>query len=180
MTELLDIDFLGDERLRARLTRWSLVLLACGLVATFAVAPLLTSGVALHLLTALALLAGVTLVSLPVHELVHALFFRLLGGRGVHVRFGHADGMLYAGCPGLVLTRGRFLVVLLAPTVVLTVALVLIGMVFDLLFIALLAASFHLSGCAGDLLAAWIVARESACTHCQDTEVGVRLLAAKA
>ena len=180
MVELLDIDFMGDERLRARLMRWSLVILACGLVATFVATPLLTSDVILHPLLALVLLASVTLVSLPVHELVHALFFRLLGGRGVRVRFGYADGMLYAGCPGLVLTRGRFLVVLLAPTVVLTVALVLLGIVFDLLFIALIAASFHLSGCAGDLLAAWIIAREPACTHCQDTKVGVRLLAAKA
>lgn len=176
MTALLDIDFLGDERLRARLARWSGAILVACLAATFAASPLMSSGAALDPLVATALLAVMVLVTLPVHELVHALFFKLLGGRGMRVTFGHAAGMLYAGCPGLVLSRRRFIAVLLAPAVAVTAVLVLLGMVLDLLFIALVAASIHLSACAGDLLAAWIIVREPRCTHCQDTEVGVRLL----
>lgn len=181
MTALLDIDFLADERLRARLARWSLAIFAVGLLTSLLLAVVLAPdasplGPALQFL----LLVAATLVSMPVHELVHALFFRLMGGRGTRVRFGHAAGMLYAGCPGLVLPRARFLCVLLAPAVLVTGVLVLLGMVFDLHFIGMLAAAIHLSSCTGDLLAAWLIAREPACTHCEDTEVGVRLLAAGA
>ena len=121
-------------------------------------------------------MAALSVVALPVHELVHALFMRVLGGPGTRVSFGYQAGMLYAGCPGLVLSKARFVAVLLAPTVLVTAALLELGLVLGYPFMTLWAAVLHLSGCSGDILAAGAILRERACTHCRDTERGIELL----
>ena len=187
MTCLLDIDFLADDALRGRLAAWSLALLVapCALIAllvALGVLPgegeadvLLGGGV----LPWVAALAAVTLVSMPVHELVHGALFCLMGGRGTRVRYGHAAGMLYAGCPGLVLTRRRFVAVLLGPAVVLGTALLAVPCALGFALLGALAAALHLSSCAGDVLACALALRMPGCTHVQDTERGVRLLAAR-
>ena len=41
-------------------------------------------------------------LALPVHELIHAAAFRLLGGPSVRVRFGYAKGMLWASAAGVI------------------------------------------------------------------------------
>ena len=51
-----------------------------------------------------------------------------------------------------------------------------LGYVFDVPLMVCAAFALHLSGCAGDLFAIWLAARTPHCTHCQDTERGVRLL----
>ncbi|WP_307739539.1 metalloprotease family protein [uncultured Parolsenella sp.] len=192
MTTVGEVDFLGDEDTRRRLLRWSLVLLGTGLASVVLVmlirlgvhgaavgedsAWLGVLGPGLAPVVWIADLAFATLVSLPVHELVHAALFRLLGGPGARVRFGYQDGMLYATCPGLILTRARFCVVLAGPAVVVSALLLVSGFVFDVPLMGCAAFALHLPGCAGDLLAIWLVARTPHCTHCQDTERGVRLL----
>ena len=92
--------------------------------------------------------------------------------------YGHAAGMLYAGCPGLVLARGRFVVVLLGPAAVLSAVLLAVPCALGFPLLGAIAAALHLSSCVGDLLAAALALREPACTHVRDTEHGVRLLAA--
>lgn len=186
MTCLLDIDFLSDEPLRRRLALWSAgILAACvtliALLVVLGVLPGETEASALLGGSALAWLvaiAAVSLLALPVHELVHGVLFRVLGGPGTRVTYGHAAGMLYAGCPGLVLARARFCVVLLGPAVGLTAALVAVPALLGYPLLGAIAAALHLSSCAGDLLAAFLALRKPACTHVQDTEAGVRLLAA--
>ena len=121
-------------------------------------------------------MAVLSVAALPVHELVHALFMRVLGGPGTRGSFGYQAGMLYAGCPGLVLSKPRFVAVLLAPAVLVTAALLGLGLVLGYPFMTLWAAVLHLSGCSGDILAAGAILRERACTHCRDTERGVELL----
>lgn len=185
MRTLGDIDFFGDDALRQRLVRASMWLLIGG--ATLAVALSIVAGTGvIEEMRALPgdwgaamwplAMAALSVVALPVHELVHALFMRVLGGPGTRVSFGYQAGMLYAGCPGLVLSKPRFVVVLLAPAVLVTAALLGLGLVLGYPFMTLWAAILHLSGCSGDILAAGAILRERSCTHCRDTERGVELL----
>lgn len=180
-----DIDFFGDDALRQRLVRASAWLLIGGAALAVALSVVAGTGVIEEMralpgdwgaaLWPLAM-AALSVVALPVHELVHALFMRVLGGPGTRVSFGCQAGMLYAGCPGLVLSKPRFVAVLLAPTVLVTAALLGLGLVLGYPFMTLWAAVLHLSGCSGDILAAGAILRERACTHCRDTERGVELL----
>lgn len=187
MRTLLDIDFLADEALRRRLAALSLALLAASvaLIALLVVAGVLpgaceaASLLGRGTLPWAAALVALTLVSMPVHELVHGALFRLLGGPGTRVRYGHAAGMLYAGCPGLVLSRARFCAVLLGPAALLSALLLALPCVLGYPLLGAIACVFHLSSCAGDVLAAALALREPACTHVQDTEEGVRLLTAE-
>lgn len=185
MRTLGDIDFFGDDALRQRLVRASAWLLIGGAALAVALSVVTGTGVIEEMralpgdwgaaLWPLAM-AALSVVALPVHELVHALFMRVLGGPGTRVSFGYQAGMLYAGCPGLVLSKPRFVAVLLAPTVLVTAALLGLGLVLGYPFMTLWAAVLHLSGCSGDILAAGAILRERACTHCRDTERGVELL----
>ena len=180
-----DIDFFGDDALCQRLVRASAWLLIGGAALAVALSVVAGTGV-IEEMRALPgdwgavmwplAMAALSVVALPVHELVHALFMRVLGGPGTRVSFGYQAGMLYAGCPGLVLSKARFVAVLLAPTVLVTAALLGLGLVLGYPFMTLWAAVLHLSGCSGDILAAGAILRERACTHCRDTERGVELL----
>ena len=180
-----DIDFFGDDALRQRLVRASAWLLIGGAALAVALSVVAGTGIIEEMralpgdwgaaMWPLAMVA-LSVVALPVHELVHALFMRVLGGPGTRVSFGYQAGMLYAGCPGLVLSKARFVAVLLAPTVLVTAALLGLGLVLGYPFMTLWAAVLHLSGCSGDILAAGAILRERACTHCRDTERGVELL----
>lgn len=180
-----DIDFFGDAALRQRLVRVSVWLLLGGAALAVTLSVVAGVGVIEEMLALpgdwgavmwpLAMIA-LSVVALPVHELVHALLMRVLGGPGTRVSFGYQAGMLYAGCPGLVLSKPRFVAVLLAPAVLVTAALLGLGLVLGYPFMTIWAAVLHLSGCSGDILAADAILRERACTHCRDTERGVELL----
>lgn len=180
-----DIDFFGDAALRQRLVRVSVWLLLGGAALAVMLSVVAGAGVIEEMLALpgdwgavmwpLAMIA-LSVVALPVHELVHALLMRVLGGPGTRVSFGYQAGMLYAGCPGLVLSKPRFVAVLLAPAVLVTAALLGLGLVLGYPFMTIWAAVLHLSGCSGDILAADAILRERACTHCRDTERGVELL----
>lgn len=187
MRTIGDIDFLNDGETRRRLLRLSYALIlggvalgvALGLAGSFdpvGERARFGAGVMGWGLWALAMLLAYA-VSLPVHELIHAALFLLFGGRGTHVRFGAQDGMLYAGCPGLVLSRTRFCVVLAGPAVVLSVTLLVIPAALGLPLFGYVLFVLHLAGCAGDLLAMADALGEPACTHMEDTDCGVRLLA---
>lgn len=185
MRTLGDIDFFGDDVLCQRLVHASAWLLIGGAALAVALSVVAGTGV-IEEMRALPgdwgaamwplAMAALSAVALPVHELVHALFMRILGGPGTRVSFGYQAGMLYAGCPGLVLSKARFVAVLLAPTVLVTAALLGLGLVLGYPFMTLWAAVLHLSGCSGDILAAGAILRERACTHCRDTERGIELL----
>ena len=118
-----------------------------------------------------------SVVSLPVHELVHAAAFVILGSSDVHVSFGIKDFMLYTSANGAVLPRGRFMAVLLAPSVVVTALFVLLaGCVWHAPLFALLGAAFHLAGCTGDLDMVRIIALTPAATFVRDSPAGIDLL----
>lgn len=176
MRVLRSLDVLGDEALASEIARWSFAVLA--VTASVAVAGaargVWTDGLAWGWW--LATYACVSALALPVHELVHALFFRLAGGPGTRVRLGVTRLMLYASCPGLVLSRGAFVWVVLAPAVLLSAAMGAACQVLGLPLLGLVLVGTHLAGCTGDALMAWAAVVEPGCAHVRDTERGVDLL----
>ena len=173
MRTIADIDILGNEPLQARVAQLSLaVIVVTALVAAFL--GLAMGGEKLDVWWWVALAAG-SVVALPVHEVVHAAAFKLLGAGG-RVSFGFQDAFLYTKTDGAVLSRARMVAVLLAPTVLVTAALASAALAAGRPVLAALLAGIHLSGCAGDMLMAAACLQEPACTHVRDTETGITLL----
>ncbi len=117
--------------------------------------------------------------SLGVHELVHAVFFRVFAPAGTHVTFGAnwKAGMLYACAEGIVYTRRQYLIIALAPTVAVTALLLALGTVSGWPLLCYGIAVLHLSGCTGDWGYAEAIWRDSRIAYCEDTSWGVRLFA---
>lgn len=173
MKPISEIDLLDDDALLARMSRASLILVAVGAVVACAglVAGAWPDAFGLAWF---ALVVVASLVALPVHELVHAALFKLLGGPKAHIRFGARWGMLYTSAEGLVLPRRRFVAVLMGPAVLVTAALVALGLVLGQPLAAWVMAVLHLSGCTGDLGFVRIIC-QSAADFVQDTNKGIAL-----
>jgi hypothetical protein len=111
------------------------------------------------------------IVILPVHELIHGLSFILWGGKP---HFGTRLPLaLFCGARGQLFRRSHYLVVGLAPLVVLTV----LGVVITLLApgiasYLLLAFAGNVSGAAGDVMVAQRISRLSSRVLIEDTETG--------
>ena len=123
-------------------------------------------------------LAVALVLSLVVHELVHGFFFRQFAPADAHVTYG-ADwkrGVLYAYAEGVVFTRHQYEVALIAPTIVVTCGLVVIGIGLKWPLWTIVEATLHLSGCTGDWGYLARMRRDPAITHCEDTSFGVRFL----
>ena len=151
------VNVLEDAGLQRSMVRASWAIMGAGVGAAFALwIASLASG--WHVLEPvgpgwLLGLVAASVVALPVHELVHAAAFVLLGSGGVRVSFGFKDFMLYTSADGAVLPRGWH-----AP------------------LFALLGAAFHLAGCTGDLDMVRIIALTPAATFVRDSPAGVDLL----
>ena len=174
------VNVLEDAGVQRAMVRASWIILAVGATAAFvlrlaslALGRNVTEPVGLG--WALGLVAA-SVVALPVHELVHAAAFVILGSSGVHVSFGIKDFMLYTSANGAVLPRGRFMAALLAPSVVVTALFVLAGCVWHAPLFALLGAAFHLAGCTGDLDMARIIGITPAAAFVRDSPAGIDLL----
>ncbi len=174
MREIADIDIMGDDLLARRMTWVSLAMLAIGLAAgvlAWALGAGETVGAGWFVILLL-----VTLSSLAVHEVVHAIAFKALGGADVRVSFGFAQGMLYTSAAGAVLARPRFVAVLLAPAATLSVLLPVGCSLIGLPLMGWMAFAVHLSGCVGDFAMVCEIRRTPGCTHVRDTERGITLL----
>lgn len=169
----MDIDLLDDEALQSSMATGSLWIVLVGTV--------------LGVLGAIALpheditpwwfvaLGVLSMAALPVHELVHAAGFKVLSGGKARLAFGFSSWMLYTAAPGCVLPRGRFCVVLLAPAVVITLALGLGAWMMGYPLLGWSLAVVHLAGCTGDMAYVRIIASEPQVTMVQDTQRGISL-----
>jgi hypothetical protein len=172
-----DIDVFSDEQLRRRMATVSAVVLGAG--AVLITVWCLVGGVDFSLETpgriALGFVIGAvaTYVAFLVHELVHGLFFKLLAGPGQKIEFGYKDGMLYTRAPGCRLAVGKFMAVLLAPTVLVSAAIALAGLFTGRAFLAAIVFVLHLSGCSGDSCMANTIAMTPDVDLCEDTATGV-------
>ncbi len=61
-------------------------------------------------------------ITLILHELVHALLFKLLGPRKVHIVFGFSLGFAFAAAPNALFNRTRYLIVGIGPAVLISAA----------------------------------------------------------
>lgn len=115
-------------------------------------------------------------ISLGVHELVHGLLFLLFAPRGSRVTFGvnWKAGMLYACAEGVVYRRRHYLVIVLGPTVVLTVGLLAASSASAWPVLWYTLAVLHLSGCTGDWGYVGAIVRDRRIAYCEDTDWGVR------
>lgn len=123
---------------------------------------------------------AVLIVSFCLHEAVHALFFRLYAPSGSRVYFGAnwKAGMIYACAEGIVFSRRRYQIALIAPTIAVTAALMVIGAISGCALVMWAIAVLHLSGCAGDWGYLIEIARDRTIDRCEDTSWGVRFLRA--
>ena len=173
MRRLVDIDLLGDEQLQASMASGSMVILLVGvLVGVLLAVALPHEPITFWWFVELAI---ISIVALPVHELVHAAAFKLVSGFGAHLKFGFSNWMLYTSSPGTVLTRSRFCTVLLAPSVVVTLALWVCAAMAGQPLLGWFMAVVHLSGCTGDIGYVRIIANEPTANLVQDTERGIAL-----
>lgn len=103
------------------------------------------------------ILAGILIiVSFPIHELIHGAAYKLFQPQRP-VKFGFKQGMLYATSPETQYRRWQFMIVGMAPFVLLTVVFVAcwgLGWLSTGLFV--LVTAVHGSGCTGD---AYLVGR---------------------
>ena len=169
----MDIELLEDVQLQAQMSAWSLWIMLIGVLAGVLLAVGLPhEPVSLWWFVALIV---VSVIALPVHELVHAAAFKVVTGFEAHVTFGISHWMLYTASPGTMLPRGRFCVVLLAPSVVVTVLLCLCLTLAGMPLLGWFCSVIHLAGCTGDIGYVRIIASEPAANLVQDTERGIAL-----
>ncbi len=124
------------------------------------------------------LVAGLLAVNalMIAHEFVHGLVIKRFGGApkyGVKM-LGRIVPVAYCTSPGTRFTRGQFLLISLAPFVLISLAgAILIGAVPGKSAFPL-ALAVHAAGCIGDLWMVGVAFRQPAGTMFEDRESGVR------
>jgi hypothetical protein len=114
------------------------------------------------------------IVILPVHEVVHAAAFLLWGGKPY---FGTKLPLaLYCGAKQQLFRRNQYLVVGLAPLVVITLAGVIFTLVSPVLASYVIFATVgNIAGAAGDVWSVERLLRQSRDVFVEDTEAGYRV-----
>lgn len=173
MKQLIDIELLEDQALQADMAMLSLWIVLMGtLVGVLGAVALPHEPVTPMWFLALGI---ISFLVLPIHELIHAVAFKLVSGGRAHIRFGFSSWMLYTSSVGTVLPCNRFRVVLLAPSVIITLALGLVPWQCGWPLLGWFLAVVHLAGCTGDIGYVRIIASEPTAAWVQDTERGITL-----
>ena len=124
----------------------------------------------------LAYLLVFTFILVVIHEYIHGFFFKFFGKGKAKVKFGFKNGMAYATSPGTFYHRKDFLVIGLAPFVLISLFLTLLamlGLLSSTLYMPL--ASLHAAGCVGDFYIALLLLGQTDDILVEDTEVGMNL-----
>lgn len=116
-----------------------------------------------------------SLASLVLHEAVHAVFFKVFAPHGAHVTFGvnWKLGMLYACAEGIVYPRRRYIVIALAPSIVVTAVALAAGWISGDPLGGFAVAVTHLAGCTGDWGYLSAIRANPRIAFCEDTSWGV-------
>lgn len=123
----------------------------------------------MYLVIAILSMAGLIIF----HELIHGIFFKLFNKEG-KVKFGFKNGLAYATSPNSFYSRWQFLLILLAPFVLITVILWLLYAYREISPYAFVwLASFHGSACIGDFYFCYLVTKAPAHSYVEDTEQGI-------
>lgn len=113
-------------------------------------------------------------LAIPLHELVHAVFF-LLYGDNTKIRFGFKNGLAYASAPGVFYKRHQYLIIALSPFILISTLTLLIGSAQDHIAIAIIVLVLHTASCAGDFYYTYQLLTHPEVTYCEDTDAGVTL-----
>lgn len=146
----------GDRRTAIRLNLWSVGILAGLLllrVLLGLVFPLIRLRFPDDLLYLSLMIFGILVGAVAVvivHELIHALFMKLYGAKGI--RFGLKLGFAYTSAPHTYFGIREYLRVTLAPALILSVLLLGASLCFSPQLNLILYVNFavHLAGCVGD------------------------------
>lgn len=110
-----------------------------------------------------------------IHEFVHAMFFRHYAPPGAKITFGSnlEMGMIYASAEGVVYPRDAYLVIALAPSIIVTLLVIVLGIGFRWPLWTIVVATAHLSGCTGDWGYVRAIRSDPTIAYCEDTAWGV-------
>lgn len=114
-------------------------------------------------------------IMIVIHELIHGIFFKLLNPKA-KVHFGFKNGMAYATSPNTYYTKNRFIIICLAPFIIITASLLLLlslGLITEFSFIFY--ASLHASSCIGDFYWVFLLSRFKGNILVEDTEKGMNV-----
>jgi Putative zincin peptidase len=92
------------------------------------------------------------LIVIPLHELLHAVAFKLLGASKVSIHAQWGKMLFYAIADKFVMNTGEFVFLALTPFVVINLALIIavINLHGELKVMSVVFLFFHLTGCIGD------------------------------
>jgi hypothetical protein len=171
----------------ADLQRWALVAMVAGGVCVFGLAfilglvarGMLREAVGFHVSIGLSfpIFLGIIAATAILHEAVHGLVFLVFGGKprfGVKL-IGRFLPVVYASATGLLIPRNHYLLVGLAPFLVLTPLFLLMGILArndGIAIMALMAMAMNVAGSIGDLMVARKVRQLGGGTLFEDTADG--------
>ncbi|MFC3901251.1 DUF3267 domain-containing protein [Aliicoccus persicus] len=183
-----ELDLLNDLSAQKKISKWSIILILLSIIPFFALnifspssgtsALLLPESLSASLggfsifLNVIAVVA-IFLVLVVVHEAIHGILFKVFAPRE-KVKFGFKAGMAYATSPGSVFSRGQFIIIILAPFVIIT-TLLIIGMFvlphgsYKYLLIG------HTGACIGDFYYVYLVLKHPHLKYCMDTDTGMNM-----
>lgn len=110
-----------------------------------------------------------------IHELIHGVFFKLFNSKG-KVHFGFKNGMAYATSPNTYYPKNRFVIICIAPFILITTGLLLLfslGLITKIFFIFYTA--IHASSCVGDFYFIFLLSRFKGNILVEDTEKGMNV-----
>lgn len=122
------------------------------------------------------LIAVGSVLAVMLHEGIHAVFFKVFAPKGSKVAFGAnlQTFMVYAKSEGVVYTRLQYMIIAMAPTVIITVLLAIFAACTSRLGASYYTALVHLTGCVGDWCYFEQIWGDKRITHVEDTDFGVR------
>lgn len=112
-------------------------------------------------------------LSIILHELIHALFFKIFNWSG-NVKFGFKKGMAYATSPQSYYTKNKFSIITISPFVIITILLYFL-LTLQILspYQFILLASIHAAGCIGDFYWIFLIIKSPKGSLIEDTEKGI-------
>jgi len=113
------------------------------------------------IVTPFLVILGVTAVMIVVHEAIHGIFFRVYtGGK---VKFAFKGAYAYAAVPGWYISKRPYMVVSLAPLVLMTVGgvLALLWVPVNWVIPIMLLVAMNAAGAVGDIYVFWLLTRMS-------------------
>jgi len=181
--EVFSIDFLKDKKKLIFVNLLSLsflfpVILVYYLIITYTSKVLIVEGTITEPWKLFAFVISMILYII-IHELIHAIFFKLATKE--KVKFGFHGIYASASVPGVYFYKKPYLIAGLAPAVIMSIVFIIPGFFLDGIDLLLLTLIFavHFSGCTGDFYVSFKLLKYSSDTLIEDTGTGMKFFIRK-